>query len=286
MNKDGPKIKTWVLVLLLVLIIPIIGTTIGGRDALSFFENIAGNVFSPLQKALSSTSYFISEKTYPIRHVFNLSEENAKLKEALLQTRKQLIEQTMLKEEFADLKELRKAINYAKRQSYENAVACEIVARDPGNFYSMFVIDAGSDKGVVKNSMVFDADGLIGQVFECGKDWSKVITITNTKGGVSFKVLDASRAYDGIVSGNGSDVLEGFLYDVNAKVKVGDILITSGVGVFPGGVVIGSVTEVSDLTSSLLPEVKVKPSVDFKKINRVLVIPPHTEFLEEEVNEG
>lgn len=282
MNKDGPKIKTWVLVLVLVLIIPVIATTIGGRDSLSFFENIVGNVFSPIQKVLSSTGYFISEKTYPIRHVFSLSEENAKLKEALLATRKQLIEQTMLKEEFADLKELRKANNYAKRHSYENAVACEIIARDPSNFYSMFVIDAGKSKGVVKNSMVFDADGLIGQVYECGKDWAKVITITNTKGGVSFKVLDASRTYDGVVSGNGSDILEGFLYDVNAKVKTGDIIITSGVGIFPGGVVIGTVSEVSDLTSNLLPAVKVKPSVDFKKINRVLVIPPHTEFTEEE----
>lgn len=286
MNGESPKIKSWILVIVLVLTTLVIGITVGGRDSISFLENAMGNVLRPFQKGLTDMAYQISELSYPIRHVFTLSEENAMLKEELLSTRKQLIEQTMLKEEFADLKQLRKANNYARRYSYDNAVAAEIVARDAGNFYSMFVVNAGSEKGVVKNSMVFDGNGLIGQVFECGDDWAKVLTITDSKGGVSFQILDASRSYDGVVSGTGEDLLEGFFYDVNSKARVGDIIMTSGVGIYPGGVVIGEITEVSDLSSSLLPRVKVKPYVDFKRLNRVLILPPHKEFQEVTGNEG
>lgn len=281
MNKETPTVKSWMLVLVLVLTFLLIGITIGGRESISFIENSLGNIARPVQKIFTDVSYFFSEVTYPVRHVFILSEENAKLKEELISTRKQLIEQIMLKEEFVDLKELRKANNYARRNSYDNALAAEIIARDPGNFYSIFIVNAGKTKGVVKNSMVFDGNGLIGQVYECGDDWAKVLTLTDIKGGVSFQVLDASRKYDGIVTGTGSEELKGFLYDVDSEVKVGDILITSGVGIYPGGVVIGEVTEVSDLSSSLLPDIKVKPFVDFKRINRVLIIPPHNEFLDE-----
>ncbi len=286
MNKKAAKLKSWVLILVLVLILVVIGITAGGRDSISAIENSLGNIFSPFQEKTTALSYFISEKTYPIRHVFKLSEENARLKEELLKTRKELIEQTMLKEELEDLKTLRKANNYSKRYSYDNAIAAEIVSRDPGNFYSMFVVNAGSSKGVKKNSMVFDANGLIGQVFECGKDWSKVLTITDSRGGVSFQILDSERNYNGVVNGTGTDELEGFLYDNDANVKVGDKIITSGVGVYPRGVVIGEISSVSEIKTSLLPEVKVIPYVNFKKINRVLIIPPYDEYEEEEDNEG
>lgn len=266
------------LIIILVLTLLVIGITAGGRDSISFVENALGNIINPVQKSLTSLSYFLSEKTYPIRHVFTLSEENAKLKEELLETRKELIAQTMLKEELQDLKNLRKANNYTRRYSYDNGVVAEIVSRDPNNFYSMFVVNAGSSKGIIKDSMVFDANGLIGQVYECGEDWSKVLTITDSKSGVSFRVLDSEKDYSGVVYGTGGNELEGFLYDYESNISVGDKIITSGVGIYPRGVVIGEVSEMKDLNSSLLPELKVKPYVNFKRINRVLIIPPYNEY--------
>ncbi len=278
MNKETPKLKSWMLIIILVLTLLVIGITVGGRDSISFAENILGNAISPVQKKLTELSYYLSEKTYPIRHVFKLSEENEKLKEELLETRKELINQTMLKEELKDLKTLRKANNYSRRYSYDNAVAAEVVSRDPNNFYSMFVVNAGKSKGIVKDSMVFDANGLIGQVYECGEDWAKVLTITDSKGGVSFRVLDSEKDYNGVVYGTGDSELEGFLYDYESNIKLGDKIITSGVGVYPRGVVIGEISEIKDLNSSLLPKIKIKPYVNFKRINRVLIIPPYNEY--------
>ncbi len=286
MNKETPKLKSWMLVIILLLTLLVIGITAGGRDSISYIENVIGNVLSPVQKSLTSLSYFISEKTYPIRHVFTLSEENAKLKEELLETRQELINQTMLKEELQDLKTLRKANNYSRRHSYLNAVAAEVVARDPNNFYSMFVVNAGSSKGIIKNSMVYDANGLIGQVYECGNDWAKVLTITDSKGGVSFRVLDSEKDYDGVIYGSGDEELEGFLYDYESDLNIGDKIITSGVGVYPRGVVIGEISEIKDASSTLLPEIRVKPYVNFKRINRVLIIPPYNEYKEDNDNEG
>lgn len=285
MNNEPSKIKTWILIVLSLLMIIVIGLTVGGREKVSSLENFIGNVVRPVQGTITKISYYISEQTYPIRHVFKLSEENAKLKEELMHVRGQLIQQTMLQEEYKDLKALRRAQNYARRNSLENNISAEVIARDVGNFYTMFTVNAGLEKGVRKNSMVYDSNGFIGQVYECGKDWAKVITIIHSSGSVSFKILDAFRTHEGVVSGKGVDELSGYLFDEDSDIRVGDKIMTTGVGIYPRGVVIGTVTEVNKDGKTLLPRIKVEPAVNFKRINRVQIIPPF-DIYKDEQDEG
>lgn len=285
MNNEPSKIKTWILIVLSLLMIIVIGLTVGGREKVSSLENFIGNVVRPVQGTITKISYYISEQTYPIRHVFKLSEENAKLKEELMHVRGQLIQQTILQEEYKDLKALRRAQNYARRNSLENNISAEVIARDVGNFYTMFTVNAGLEKGVRKNSMVYDSNGFIGQVYECGKDWAKVITIIHSSGSVSFKILDAFRTHEGVVSGKGVDELSGYLFDEDSDIRVGDKIMTTGVGIYPRGVVIGTVTEVNKDGKTLLPRIKVEPAVNFKRINRVQIIPPF-DIYKDEQDEG
>ncbi len=269
----GPIARNWLIVLTVILLVITIGVTVNGRAHITAAENILGNIVRPVQAVLTNISNGIAESTYPIRNVFNLARENEALKQELLEMQRRLIEQTLYREEYEDLKKLRKALNYAYRNNLNNFITADVISRDAGNWYGMFVVNVGSDDGVTENSMVFNGSGLIGQVFELGDNWAKVLTITDVRGAVSFRIVDDVRNFDGVVSGRSTDQLSGYLFDPDGEAKIGDQLITSGLGVYPKGIIIGKVTGVKTNEETLLKHITVTPSVDFKRIDRVFIIP-------------
>ncbi len=270
---ERPIIRNWIIMITVILLIITIGVTVNGRSRMTAVENMLGNVVRPVQTILTNISTAVAESTYPIRNVFNLSRENKTLKQELLETQRKLIEQTLYREEYEDLKDLRKALNYAYRNNINNYITADVISRDAGNWYGMFVVNVGAEDGVTENAMVFNGSGLIGQVFELGKDWAKVLTITDVRGAVSFRIVDDVRNFDGVVSGHSTSQLAGYLFDPDGEVRIGDELITSGLGVYPKGIVIGKVSGVKTNEETLLKHITVSPSVDFKRIDRVFIIP-------------
>ena len=83
-----------------------------------------------------------------------------------------------------------------------------------------------------------------------------------------------NKNFKGIITGSVSYELSGYLFDPLAEVIVGDKLLTSGLGIYPPGILIGEVIEVSRTTDQLLKTVTVEPSVNFKRLNKVLVYIP------------
>jgi rod shape-determining protein MreC len=137
----------------------------------------------------------------------------------------------------------------------------------------MFTIDAGAKQGVTKNSTVINGEGLVGLVYEVGEEWSKVIAIIDHRSSVGFEMLRVTDDYDGVLSGTTNYDLLGELYDPQAKVSVGDYIVTSGLGIYPKGILIGKIYEVVENKDLILNRIKVTPAVDFKRINKVMVIP-------------
>ncbi len=270
---NHPILRNWIVFFTVVLLLITMGVTVNGRQRVTFIESALGSVVKPVQSVLYRVSNALSESTYPMRNVFNLSAENEALKTELLATQRKLIEQTLYREEYEDLKKLRAALNYAYRNNLNNYITADVISRDAGNWYNMFIIDAGREDGVTANAMVFNGSGLIGQVFEVGQSSAKVLPITDARGAVSFRIVDDKRNFDGVVSGHSEMELSGYLFDQNGDVRIGDQIITSGLGVYPKGVVIGKVTGVKSNDETLLKHITVAPAVDFKRIDRVFVIP-------------
>jgi rod shape-determining protein MreC len=86
-------------------------------------------------------------------------------------------------------------------------------------------------------------------------------------------MLRVTDDYDGVLSGTTNYDLLGELYDPQAKVSVGDYIVTSGLGIYPKGILIGKIYEVVENKDLILNRIKVTPAVDFKRINKVMVIP-------------
>ncbi|HSQ34275.1 MAG TPA: rod shape-determining protein MreC, partial [Peptostreptococcaceae bacterium] len=164
-------------------------------------------------------------------------------------------------------------------------ISASVVGKNDGNWYTTFVISAGSNQGVKKDSIVASGKGLVGIVYEVSSNYSKAVSLLDSRSSVSFQLLKDSK-FKGVITqdvtidtfNNSKDNgdLKGYMFDISYNVVPGDVLTTSGLGIYPQGIPIGEVKKVIDDKDNALKYVIVKPYVDLKNLNDVLVIEPRT----------
>ncbi|MBI9014261.1 MAG: rod shape-determining protein MreC [Clostridiales bacterium] len=270
---NGYKIRRWLILFIAILVITIMGITMGGRERVTFVENTIGNIIAPIQKGVYNVGSFIGDKIRPIISIWEIEAENKELAAENEQLHQQLTEAQLTVKEYEDLKSLKTALNYAENQEIDNYVTVNVIAKDTGNWYNMFTIDKGINDGITKNSAVMNGDGLVGLVYEVGSNWGKVVTVIDNKSSIGFEVLDSDQTYDGILHGDVNAVISGELFDPQAIVGIGNVVVTSGLGIYPKGIHIGYISEVVYDEDELLTSIVVESSVNFKNIDRLFVIP-------------
>ncbi len=259
------------LTIVVIVLIMIIGFTAQQRQEITVIERGIGRFFSPLQKGVTSVISTIEKNVVTLIKSSEIKEENSQLISENQALQQELVDQQLSQEELLELKDLRETLNNIDRTIDLSPVTANVIAKTPGNWFEMFTIDAGTENNIKKDSVVIGSGGLVGRVYETGSTWSKVISIINNGSSVSFQVL-RDGAYQGIVSGSVTHELSGYLFDPDAEIVVGDQLITSGIGLYPRGILIGEVIEVDRTSDLLLKSVVVEPAVNFKRLDKVLII--------------
>ena len=196
--------------------------------------------------------------------------------------RTQLIKNTVTESELKQLSDLKQSLNFIEEDYEKNYVTASIVGKNDGNYYTSFTISAVKNQNVQKDGIVLTGKGLVGRIYEVSDNYSKAISILDSKSSVSFQVLREER-YTGIASQNVTmdyeykdfeGYIKGYLFDINYKVLPGDIIITSGLGLYPKGIPIGSIDKIIEDKNNLLKYVKIKPYVNLKKIDKVMILNP------------
>jgi rod shape-determining protein MreC len=203
----------------------------------------------------------------------DLLEENARLRDELVKT-------ALSRHDLAELKRLTESMNYIDPSKNYSYITAKVIAMDGSGWYKIFTLNVGTKDGVKKNAVVINGDGLVGRVLDVGPNWAKVISIIDENNSVSFQVF---RDLDliGILSGNGKGKVEGFMLDEEASVIEGDILVTSGMEIYPQGIPIGKISRITWDKDGLLHTVEVEPSVNFTNIQKVTVIMSDAKRVEE-----
>jgi rod shape-determining protein MreC len=147
----------------------------------------------------------------------------------------------------------------------------KVVGLDPSGWFKTILINRGTRDGVSKGMAVITSGGIVGRIIGASRRHAKVLLI-----------VDRSSAIDGLVQRTRSrGIVEGetsescrFKYIVRkADIKIEDTVISSGLdGLFPKGLRVGAISEISKPSSGLFQEVKVRPFVDFTKLEEVLVV--------------
>ena len=285
-NKKEKKINFKVIATSVVAItlIGIVGISIGrysGSNPIG--GEVVLDIVEPVGKNLNNGFTFLKDNFKDIinyknnsRKVESLQKENQKLKEEIISLNSKL-------DEVQSLENLKKSLNFIDEKYQARSISTRVVGKNDGNWYDSFVIGAGKKQGVKKDSIVMNGNGLVGVVYEVSENYSKAISLLDTKSSVSFKLLKDSKL-KGVISQNSTlddkenyknrGYLYGYMFDSSYNVLPGDVLTTSGLGIYPKDIPIGEVDKVIDDKNKSMKFVVVKPYVNFKNIDDVVVIEP------------
>ncbi len=227
--------------IILVLMIVIIFSFVKKGEN-SQFGSIIGNGVSTLQAPIAYFGNNISDELSSAFSFWYANKENKLLKEEIATLKREIVGLQLDASELAELRELKNALNYKTINTTYNYATANVIAMDNSDIFNIFTINVGLNDGVEFNSIVVNGDGLIGRVFNVGDNWAKVISVIDESNSVSFRV---SRDVNilGVLSGDGNGSLNGYMLDSKATVIHGDVLITSGLGDYPVGIIIGNVTD-------------------------------------------
>ena len=156
-------------------------------------------------------------------------------------------------------------------------VAANVVGKDAGNWFSLFLIDRGSKDGVEVGMNVIADGGLAGIVTEVGQNYAKVRSIIDDNSNVSAKNLSTSDLC--IVSGSLKTMNENQMIDFSDlrdkkdQAKEGDQIVTSNISdMFLEGIPIGYITDISADANNLTKSGHIATIVDFEHLDDVFVI--------------
>lgn len=135
----------------------------------------------------------------------------------------------------------------------------EIISVDVNPLRQRLVINRGASGGAFANQAVVDAKGVLGQVIRVGPLSAEVLLITDPESGIPVQVLRNGLRTIAVGSGAPNDLLLPYLA-VNADIKSGDQLVTSGMGgVYPAGYPVAEITGVFREDKQLLAQVHARP---------------------------
>lgn len=175
------------------------------------------------------------------------------------------------KSQLEQLKELSDVLGYDYVKKGHKVVSADVTLIDKSTWTGVFTINKGTESGIKAGKIVVNGSGLVGKVTAAGEGWAQVTSVIDSGSKVSFK-LSRSNKQLGVVSGDSKGTLSGYMLDNESTVTEGDIIVTSGMGIFPEGLEVGSVRSVANNSDTLMKEVTVDPVVDFNSLRKVSVI--------------
>lgn len=263
------KVFSIVVAIVIVLIIVIIGSFMSGGGS-SFIGGGINKIVTTIEKPFASFAGGVKDTFNGIFRYKSIQEENEKLKEENEKLKESNNNLSLQRSEYEDLQKLAEAFQFEPFGKKSEAVAANIISVDNSMIYKNFTVDVGEDKGIKKGDVVVDGNGLVGEVKEVNGNTAKVSSILDSGHNVSFMVQGKTSIL-GVLGGEGKNKLTGYLIDKNANIAEGDTLVTSGMGHYPKGIVIGKVTNVEFDSDTQLRMVEVKPTAKFKSMTKVAI---------------
>lgn len=197
-----------------------------------------------------------------------LTEENRRLRDELLISNARL---TRLSAAVADNAQLRALLGAAGNRGLDVQLAAVLnIDLDPTR--QRLVIDAGSRDGVHVGQPVIDAGGLLGQIVQVMPTYSTVLLLTDPDHAVPVMVQRSGVRL--LASGNGrSDQLQLVNVPLNADIKDGDVVVTSGLGGrFPPGFPVGTVADLHADDSRTFLVGELRPAAHLDRGRNVLLL--------------
>ena len=261
-------IKRWKflgLILLLILLL-LLARSCGNSETASKLEGVAQESKAPVAAIgdFFGNIFDFSTKKSLQAEIDELNQQLAELK-----TNSQISSDVE-----AENEKLRELLDL--KNSYQTGwetVAAEVIGREADNWYEKLTINKGSKDGITENMAVVDQNGLVGKIVNVTEKTSEVQMMIDS--GASLGGMLQKSSIEGVLQGigGGKGLITMTKLPYNADIQLNDVVVTSGTGgVFPAGLLVGTVVKVNTSSDGLSKEAIIEPYCDFDDIQFVLVI--------------
>lgn len=262
------------IIILIILLLIIFSFTLKEDRKLSKAESLLKDGLIYSEKIITYPFNYIKENIKEYKKLKDVNKNNNILETSIDRIDSIEAENIELRRQLETLKE-ELNINYTLSDyEYLNAT---VVSRNVGYWHNKITINKGTYNGVEKDMVVISSKGLIGKVIKTSTFTSDVrlITTSDTSNKISVHISNGDNNLYGLINSYdyNKNVLELEGISNTKDVNIGDYVYTSGLGgVFPTGILIGIVEEITTDSYDLAKIIKVKPSADFNDINYVSIL--------------
>lgn len=257
------------IVLFAFVLIPVIAidtSTRAPRDYL-FYDKVIVTITSPIQSAISWTLELLASGFNNYVYLWHTRRDNV----ALLEENRNLLNTIAgLRETQQENERLHRLLAFGDQHRFQGVVA-RIIAKDVSTEFRAIRINRGESSGVRRNMAVITSEGIVGRILRTTAGTADVITIMDLMSAVDV-INERSRAR-GVMEGLTDEVAQLRFTVRTDDFEPGDNLISSGLGgIFPKGLSAGTVVKVRRKQFGITQQVEVRPSVDFTKLEEMMVI--------------
>jgi rod shape-determining protein MreC len=255
------------LVFLIGLSLIVISKQVIDPTGMSYFRRGVIAIASPFQSGFAAVVGGISDLWEDYLNLYGVRTENSRLREEVNKLRTEVQE---LREELFRAGRLEEFAAYRFETGFEGTVA-RVIGESPDPWTRTIVVNRGHTDGIEQGLTVVTPDGLVGRVVEVTGHSSIVRLLVDRSSHVPV-VVSRSRAR-AILEGENSGTCQLKYLGRTQDVLVGDVIITSGLaGVYPRGIDVGTITQVTRNTHGLYQYAKVLPQSPLSRLEDVLIL--------------
>jgi rod shape-determining protein MreC len=226
-------------------------------------------VIDPVQRVAQTPGSLVDHAMVYLRGMQDLHHDNTRLKQAQLTTAPNLLRLEHLE---VENERLRKLLAVNEREKASGQVAqIMYTSRDP--FSRRVVIDKGQQSGIEAGRPAIDEAGIVGQVTRVFPFSAEVTLITDKEQAVPVQVVRSGQR--SVVFGLGNGQLELRYIPANADVRVGDLLVTSGLdGIYLPGFPVARITSIEHDTAYAFARIYCLPLAGVENFGEIMVLAP------------
>jgi len=238
-----------------------------GLNLINSARSYTINILSPAYKAANAVVSPLGHGWNYVRSFNHLNSDNNRLTKVNSHLKHELQGLNELKKE--NLR-LRKLVGF-KVGSNLATVPAKVIGRSPDSWQSSIIINKGKSSGLRKYQPVVTDAGVVGQVVESGNSVSRIMLLNDRNSAVSVEIERTGKI--GVAEGKFNGGLRLKYLPKDADIKIGDRLLTSGVGqVYPRHLLVGTIQSIKDNQYGMEKIASIKEAVDFQRLEEVLVI--------------
>lgn len=233
------------------------------------YNNYQRGVFFTSANGVTGKIYSISGSVTSYFHLKSVNEDLLD-RNILLEQRVSLLERALKDKEMDSVK----LYSLERLSNADYRIFKASVIKNSLNLPDNYItLDKGSDTGIRPEMGVVDANGVVGIVYKTSAHYSIVLPLLNSKSSISCKIVGSE--YFGYLKWENGDSRYAYLKDLprHAEFNLGDTVVTSGYStVFPEGIIVGTVDDMSDSHDGLSYLLKIKLATNFGRLSDVRII--------------